>query len=967
MSKILVPFHITDYAGSPGSVQPGFKKFYLKNGYFKLFDGTAVSDLVLDRPLDGFVPLIGTITSSDTVLTALEKLQNAITSVVIPTSNLQQVVDVGNAISNYGGIGTATIQSTNFSNNRTLYLNNNSFATIKIEDNLNANHYVIIDIDTINLNGVSYNWSSIVSPPVIGTWGTLNYPTWVSGSPFVKMTAAGTFVLDNTVYYPNSNPLGFITSSALTGYVPYTGATQAVDLGAFNLTVNSISVGKGSGTGIDNTAVGNLALSSATTAAANIALGYWSLKLNSTGNSNVAVGSLALQNVTTGEGNIGIGTNAGGRITTGYRNICIGLVAGSNINTGYYNTIMGDFAGYFNTTGHSNTLIGKNTGFNFGTGNQNSALGQEAGYHNAYGSRSVFIGFQAGALAGSGSAYALNVNNSILIGYDTRVSATPATNQIVIGDSAIGNGDNTVTLGNTSILITRLRGIVKGGSFVKDGGTNLEFLMADGSTSTAPSLAGFVPYLGATTTVNLGTQNFYADGSTGFGTTTPIAKVHIAGSTGLAFSTNTSNHGMAYIKTVVMDSLIAPYEGDLTFSAPYWNGSLYSFPERVRIAAHTGYFGINQTVPTQHLHVEGNSRITGAVYDSANLPGTAGQYLSSTVTGTSWASLPSLTGFVPTSRTLTINGTTYDLSADRSWTISSGGLPTGGTAGQILTKIDSVDYNATWQDNYADWTSVVKHIVKNNGLNGTITKGTAVYVTGSDGTNMLVGRASNVSEATSSKTMGLMQSDITTTGGTQTGFVITEGLLSGLNTAGQTAGDPVWLGVNGALIYGLINKPYAPNHLVFIGIVTKVSAGSGEIFVKVQNGFELKEIHDVDLITTTPINGHILGFNGTLWVNKTIAGWLGYTPASLPIKLTSQTLVVGSWTLVGIYYTYSFSNVNVTTSCDVAVTPQNASYLTAYNAQVLPYVGVAAGVATLYSQFPPAADMVVDIVITQTI
>ena len=212
--------------------------------------------------------------------------------------------------------------------------------------------------------------------------------------------------------------------------------------------------------------------------------------------------------------------------------------------------------------------------------------------------------------------------------------------------------------------------------------------------------------------------------------------------------------------------------------------------------------------------------------------------------------------------------------------VPTNGLPAGGTAGQILTKVDATDYNATWQENFADWTSVVKHTVKNNGLSGTITKGTAVYVTGSNGTNMLVGRASNASESTSSKTMGLMQSDITTTGGTQTGFVVTEGLLAGLNTAGQTAGDPVWLGVNGALIYGLINKPYAPAHLVFIGIVTKISAGNGEIFVNVQNGFELNEIHDVDLKTTIPVNGDILGFDGTLWVNKTIAGWLGYTPAN---------------------------------------------------------------------------------------
>jgi hypothetical protein len=229
--------------------------------------------------------------------------------------------------------------------------------------------------------------------------------------------------------------------------------------------------------------------------------------------------------------------------------------------------------------------------------------------------------------------------------------------------------------------------------------------------------------------------------------------------------------------------------------------------------------------------------------------------------------------------------------------VPANGLPAGGTAGQILTKVDATDYNATWQENFADWTSQVKHIVKNNGLSGTITKGTAVYVTSSNGTNILVGRASNASEPTSSKTMGLMQSDITTTGGNQTGFVITEGLLQGLNTASATAGDPVWLGVNGALIYGLTNKPYAPAHLVFIGIVTKISAGNGEIWVKVQNGFELKEIHDVDLITTTPINGHLLGFDGTLWVNKTIATWLGFTPFQLP-ALTSGSVLFSNGTTI---------------------------------------------------------------------
>jgi len=64
--------------------------------------------------------------------------------------------------------------------------------------------------------------SDIPSVPTIGTWGALNYPTWTTGTPFVKMTAAGTFALDTNTY---------LTSADLSGYVPYTGATSNVDLG----------------------------------------------------------------------------------------------------------------------------------------------------------------------------------------------------------------------------------------------------------------------------------------------------------------------------------------------------------------------------------------------------------------------------------------------------------------------------------------------------------------------------------------------------------------------------------------------------------------------------------------------------------------------------------------------------------------------------------------------------------------
>jgi hypothetical protein len=169
----------------------------------------------------------------------------------------------------------------------------------------------------------------------------------------------------------------------------------------------------------------------------------------------------------------------------------------------------------------------------------------------------------------------------------------------------------------------------------------------------------------------------------------------------------------------------------------------------------------------------------------------------------------------------------------------------------------------------AGYTSVVKHYVKNS-TGTTISAGTPVYVSGANGANMLISKASNSGEITSSKTFGLLAQTLAQNA---IGFVITEGLLSGLDTSTAAIGDPVWLGANGSLIYGLSNKPSAPAHLVFLGIVTRVHAQVGQIFVKVQNGFELNELHDVDLDYTTPPNDKdVLAFNSSsgMWTNSSI-------------------------------------------------------------------------------------------------
>lgn len=182
-----------------------------------------------------------------------------------------------------------------------------------------------------------------------------------------------------------------------------------------------------------------------------------------------------------------------------------------------------------------------------------------------------------------------------------------------------------------------------------------------------------------------------------------------------------------------------------------------------------------------------------------------------------------------------------------------------------------------------------------NQSGATISIGTPVYISGAIGASgkILISPASNASEATSSKTMAITTSAISNN---SNGQIISEGLLEGIDTTGASDGDPVWLGVNGAKIYGLANKPAAPAHLVFLGIVVNGgSANAGSIFVKIQNGFELQEIHNVEL--SSLINGNILAYDSTTstWKNTNT---LQSTASTIPLVIkgsASQTANLQEW------------------------------------------------------------------------
>jgi len=153
-----------------------------------------------------------------------------------------------------------------------------------------------------------------------------------------------------------------------------------------------------------------------------------------------------------------------------------------------------------------------------------------------------------------------------------------------------------------------------------------------------------------------------------------------------------------------------------------------------------------------------------------------------------------------------------------------------------------------------------------------LTKGMPVYAFGGTGDRMTVKRANNSADATSAQTVGLVLS--TSIAANQKGLIMMQGLLDGLSilpTSTFADGDPVYLGATAGTITNV--KPYAPNHLVYLGVVTTANNGSaGRMYVRVQNGYELDEIHDVDLISNAPTNNQALIYESStdLWKNKTI-------------------------------------------------------------------------------------------------
>lgn len=145
-----------------------------------------------------------------------------------------------------------------------------------------------------------------------------------------------------------------------------------------------------------------------------------------------------------------------------------------------------------------------------------------------------------------------------------------------------------------------------------------------------------------------------------------------------------------------------------------------------------------------------------------------------------------------------------------------------------------------------------------------IPKGKVVYPNGSNGTHKLIALAQANAEAPSSRTFGVTYEPIAKN---TSGLVVTFGELLELNTSGLTEGASIWLSptVPGGIT---TTKPSSPDHLVHLGFCIYSHNNHGKIFVRVTNGFEVEELHNVKL--TNLQNNDALRYDAAsgLWVNR---------------------------------------------------------------------------------------------------
>jgi hypothetical protein len=416
------------------------------------------------------------------------------------------------------------------------------------------------------------------------------------------------------------------------------------------------------------------------------------------------------------------------------------------------------------------------------------------------------------------------------------------------------------------------------------------------------SFSGSVAAPGATTqvvynsggTLTADSGFVYSGSNIGIGTTSPAYKLDVSGSTRvndtLTVKRSTASSLVEFRNqsdNLIVGAIQHDSSGGISVlgGSTYHNngivigiGNIIAFStngtgEKMRIAS-SGNVGIGTTSPNAKLDVSGSVTITGSLNVTAGITGS--------LLGTaSYAS-----NALSSSYALTSTSASYALSASFAPTNTTGSF-TGSFTGSLLGTASYAN-NALTASNSQNAQDILIYVKNVTGTQ--INKGKVVRISGATGDNALIATASYESDGVSANTLGITNQDIPND---SFGYVITEGTLITIDTSAFSAGQLLYLGATGSIIG---TAPVAPLHAVRLGQVLRVQLNNGSMYVRIDNGYELGELHDVVDSTTTSSYGDLLVKSGSVWINsKQLTGSYELTGSLQATSFTGSLLGTASY------------------------------------------------------------------------
>lgn len=437
----------------------------------------------------------------------------------------------------------------------------------------------------------------------------------------------------------------------------------------------------------------------------------------------------------------------------------------------------------------------------------------------------------------------------------------------VAGNFVVAGSQHSLLLASSGVQITQTSGSASTFT-ITNSGTGNSFVVNDESGDTTPFVIN-------------------AAGNVGIGVSNPSFALQVGG----AFYASQSSYELA-LNSAAGVTIGTPVGGTANALTITNRGNSASFRVNDDASDTTpfivdagGNVGVKTATPAYDLDINGTANLTTLRFADGTTQTTAytgatnpfDQSLNTTDSPTfdtvyvnAGVSFGAIGGLTQTQLTLSSGGSLMTVS-DTSITFPDSTVqttafpPAGGTTAQYI------DGTGVLQTFPTTFTANKVTATVYNQTGSVITKGQVVYVNGAHGKLPTVALAIATGDSTSAGTYGLVQSDIADM---SSGTIVIAGVIENIDTFAYEDGDKVYLSPVTAGGW-TTTKPHAPDHLVYIGVITRKHPTQGTIQLRIANGFELSELHDVQALSPSNADGIFFDDSDDQWKTRGLSYILG--------------------------------------------------------------------------------------------